>query len=171
MFGLIFLIVISILAVNAPDNQDEIQHLFDRFTCPMPEAGGLWNSSGTIIHGNGTYNWERDGSNGAQPPDTLTCTQVHTLQGVDYYYGQPAVAIGVFYFINDYVSEFIGNKGGAFFQLMAIVLTPAGFNLLGFTIADLSGVALMGVIGIYIMCYIAIGALIYKIISPFAGAS
>lgn len=169
IFGLIFLSLISIISNTAPTNQDTIEDLFDRITCPMPEAGGLWNSSGTIIHGNGTYNWERDGSNGAQPPDTLTCTQVHTLQGVDYYYGQPAVAIGVFYFINDYISELLGNKVSAFFELIAFVLSPASLNFLGYTIADLTGVALMVVIGIYLMCYITIGVMIYKFITPFAG--
>lgn len=169
MFGLIFLTIIAIVNNSAPTNQDTIAHLFDRISCPMPEAGGLWNSSGTIIHGNGTYNWERDGSNGAQPPDTLTCTQVHTLQGVDYYYGQPAVAIGVFYFINDYVSELIGNKVSAFLEMIVFILTPASFTFLGFGIDDLEGVALMTVIGIYLMCYISIGAMIYKLITPFAG--
>jgi len=165
------LAILAILGNTSPSGQDAINNEFERLSCPLPEAGGLWNSSGTIIHGNGTYNWQRDGSNGAQPPDTLTCTQVHTLQGVDYYYGQPAVAIGVFYFINDYVSEVLANKGGAFFTILFYMLTPANLDFLGYTIDDLTGVPLIFILSVYIMCYIAIGALLYKIISPFAGAS
>lgn len=171
VFGLIFLAVIAIISNYAPTNQDTIQVLFDKLNCPMPAITGTWNSSGTIMYDGGRYNY-----NGNLGPSgtvlTLTCTPVHTLDGFDYFYGSPTLPFAGFpFWIGDFVSEIISNKLVAFFQLLSFVLSPASLNILGFTIADIDGLPLMFVIGIYLMCYIAIGAMIYKIISPFAGAS
>lgn len=163
--------MIAIISNYAPDNQATIQNLFDRINCPLPAITGTWNSSGTIMYDGGRYNY-----NGNLGPSgtvlTLTCTQIHTLDGFDYFYGSPTLPFAGFpFWIGDFISEIIANKLGAFFELMGFLLTPASLNVLGYSIADLSGFALMGVIALYIMCYIAIGALLYKIISPFAGAS
>jgi len=153
---------------SAPTSIALIQEQFDKFGCPMPAISGLWNSSGVIQYTNATYNYPNVGNQTL----TLTCTPIHTLNDFDYAYGSPTLAFaGTVFFISDWLSELIANKLAAFFVILFYILTPANFNLLGFTIADISGVALMLVIGIYALCYIAIGALLYKIISPFAGAS
>lgn len=176
IFGLLIIMVMAIVSNTGQTATANIQQLMDRLGCPMPEGNGLWNSSGTITHTNATYNWPNAGGGaGAQPignltnGGTLTCTEVHTLDGVDYYFGQPAVAIGVFFYVNDYISELFGNKVTAVFTMIAYVLAPINFDVFGFTIADLSGVALMLVIGLYVFSYIPIGILIYKAISPFTG--
>lgn len=173
VFGIIFLAVIAIISNYAPDNQDAIQDLFDRINCPMPAISGLVNVTGVITYSDATYNWRNGGGGtGAQPPATLTCTEVHTLEDFDYLYGSPTVPFAGFgFFIGDFISEIIANKLPALFELIGFLLSPASLNILGFTIADIEGFPLMMVIAIYIMCYIAIGALLYKIISPFAGAS
>lgn len=170
---MIFLAVIAIVSNYAPTNQDTIQSLFDRINCPMPAISGLVNVTGTITYSDATYNWRNGGGGtGAQPPATLTCTEVHTIEDFDYLYGQPTLPFAGFgFFIGDWISELLANKLPAFFEMLGFLLSPASLNILGFTISDLSGFALMGVIAIYLMCYIAIGAMMYKIISPFAGAS
>lgn len=169
IFGIIFLAVIAIVSNYAPTNQATIQTLFDRINCPLPAITGTWNSSGTIMYDGGRYNY--NGNLGPSNTDlTLTCTVVHTIDGFDYFYGSPTLPFAGFpFWLADFLSEF-GNKIVAFFELVAFVLSPASLNVLGFTIADLEGFPLMFVIGIYVMCYIAIGAMLYKILSPFAGA-
>lgn len=57
----------------------------------------------------------------------------------------------------------------AFFELVSLFVTPIQFNILGFTINDIGGLAVMLVIAVYALCYIAIGGMIYKLISPFGG--
>lgn len=158
----------AIVGNSAPTSIALIQEQFDKFGCPMPSITGLWNASGVIQYSGATYNYPSVSNQTL----TLTCTPVHTLDSFDYAYGSPTVAFaGTIFFISDWLSEVIVNKLGAFFTILFYILTPANFNVLGFTIADISGIALMLVIGIYALCYIAIGALLYKIISPFAGAS
>ena len=153
---------------SAPTSIALIDEQFDRFACPMPSITGLWNASGVIQYSGATYNYPSV----SNMTLTLTCTPIHTLDSFDYAYGSPTVAFaGTIFFISDWLSELIANKLVAFFTILFYILTPANFNILGFTIADLSGVALMLIIGIYALCYIAIGALLYKIVSPFAGAS
>lgn len=165
IFGLLTIMTFAIVSNSGQTGTANIQSLMDRLGCPMPSATGLYNSSGTLIFDGGTYNYPAVGNQTL----TLTCTEVHTLDGVDYYYGQPAVAIGVFYYINDYLSELFGNKVSAFFTMILYVLTPINFDIWGFTLADIGGTALMVVIGLYIFAYIPIGILIYKAISPFTG--
>lgn len=162
-----FIVILGIVSNTGATATDNIQFQFDRLSCPMPVQTGLWNSSGIIMLTGGTYNYENVGS----PVNTLTCTEVHTLDGVDYYYGQPAVAIGVFYYIGDYISELFGNKVVAIFTLISYILTPANFDILGYTLADVTGIALLFIIGLYSFAYIAIGIFLYKTISPFAGLS
>jgi hypothetical protein len=132
----------------------------------MPEYTGLWNSSGILQRTGQTYNYPSV----SNQTITLTCTSVHTANGFDYCYGCPTVSLaGVMFFIGDWISELVGNKLASLFTLLYFFITPANFNIQGFTISDLSGVALMLVIGAYGISYLLIGVLAYKIISPFTG--
>lgn len=168
IFGLIFLSVTGLINSTAPANLDNIQDLFDRMDCPLPSITGLWNNTGTIEYSGGTYNYPDVGTQVI----TLTCTQVHTLNGFDYAYGSPTIPFaGMPFFFADFISEVIANKLTAFFELIGFLLSPANLSVLGFTVADASQFAQFIIGIIYLFCYVSIGALLYKIISPFAGAS
>jgi hypothetical protein len=170
MFGMLLIVVMGVVGNSGSTGTANIEFQFDRLGCPMPAQSGLWNSSGTIMYTNSTYNWQNGGGGaGAVPPATLTCTEVHTTEGIDYKNGSPLVAIGVFYYVGDYVSELLANKVVAVFTIISYFLTPINFDFFGFTIADLNGPALMVIIGIYIFAYLPIGIFLYKTISPFAG--
>lgn len=166
VFSIILLAIISVVSNSGATATNNINDQFDRLSCPMPAISGLWNNTGTIELSGATYNYPSVSNQTL----TLTCTEVHTLDGFDYAYGSPTVAFaGSMFFIGDWISELIVNKLGAFFTILFYILTPANFEVLGFTIADLSGFALMAVIGLYAIAYIFIGVFIYKTISPFAG--
>lgn len=166
VFGFLIIAVMAIVSNTGQTATTNIQNQFDRIACPMPSNTGLWNSSGTLMYSNGTYNYEAV----SLPTNTLTCTEVHTLDGFDYFYGVPTVPFAGFpFFIGDWISELFANKVSAFFTIIAYILTPINLDVFGFTIADLSGVSLMFVIGLYIFAYIPIGIFIYKAITPFAG--
>lgn len=71
-----------------------------------------------------------------------------------------------------YVADWFSSafqKGGAFFTLVSYIVTPANFNVLGFTLEDLGGIGLLFVVFLYALCYISVGAWVYKTISPFGG--
>jgi hypothetical protein len=165
VFGMMLIAILAILGNTSATALTNIEQQFSRLTCPMPSQTGLWNASGVLQYTGATYNYPSV----SNMTLTLTCTEIHTTNGVDYLYGSPGVAIGVFFFIGDYISELFANKLAAIFTLIAYVLTPANLSFLGFGIDDITGVALMFVISIYVFAYIFIGAMLYKIITPFAG--
>jgi len=163
------LVILALVSNTSATGIANIQKQFNRISCPLPVGSGIWNDTTTnpasFKFDNFAYN-KRSVSNNTL---TFTCSEVRTQHGVDYNYGQPAVAIGIFFYVNDYIGELLFNKGGAVATIIGFILTPANFNILGFTLANISGVALMFVIGLYALCYICIGAMVYKILSPFAG--
>ena len=172
IFAIIFLAVLAIISNTSQTSIANINIQFNRITCVLPSITGLWNSSGTIIYnpqsGNPTYNYP-DKDNQTL---TLTCTNVHTINGFDYLCGAPfSTFCGELIYVGDYLSEIMANKATAFFTIVFFILTPANFNILGFTIADLSGIPLMFLIAVYAICYIAIGAMLYKTLSPFSGGT
>lgn len=164
-FGIMLILIFGFITSQSPENVDFIQVQFNRLTCPMPASTGLWNSSGTLIFDNGTYNYPDVGTQTL----TLTCTDVHTLDGVDYYFGQPTVAIGVFFYITDLFSEMF-NKLAAFFTILGVYLSPINFTILDTQLGDLPTFAQAFIILLYLFAYTGIGIGIYKIISPFGGA-
>lgn len=174
IFGFLIIAVFAIISNSGQTGTANISNRFEELNCPMPEASGLWSQPASNGLGDNSTFLQRNGETYNVPSDTnstltLTCTPVHTAAGVNYAFGRGlGVAIGVFYYINDYISEFF-FKAGALLQLIAYILSPINFDIMGFTIADLDGISLMVVIGLYIFAYIPIGIFIYKAITPFAG--
>lgn len=174
VFGFMIIAVFAIVSNTGATATANIGARFEEIGCPMPEQSGLWSDpasngqgvNSTLLQRDGfTYNYPNSGNQTL----TLTCTPVHTMNGLDYCFGCPSPpAVGVLIFIGDYISEFF-FKASAFFQIIGYILTPINFDIMGFTIADLDGISLMIVIGLYIFAYIPIGIFLYKAISPFAG--
>lgn len=179
MFGMIIIALMGIISNTGATATANIGQQLDRLGCPMPSQTGLWNNTGTITYTNYTYNYEAVNLNTL----TLTCSEIHTLDGYDYQFGvfevQPffsngtgfqfGVAIGWAFYLGDAISEIFANKLVAIFTIVSYFLAPINFDIFGFTLADISGVALMVIIGIYIFAYLPIAIFLYKVITPFAG--
>jgi hypothetical protein len=76
--------------------------------------------------------------------------------------------VGFFYYFADSMGSFF-QRINQFFVLVGLFISPTSFDLLGYTISDLTAFALILVVVAYAIAYIAISAMIYKIVSPFAG--
>lgn len=110
------LIIMVVFAFIFQDTLGGLSTAQARITCPWPALSGLWNSSGVLQYTNGTYNYP----NVSNQTLTLTCTDVHTLDGVDYYYGSPAAnAVGALFFLGDVFSSFF-DRVAAFFEMIAL---------------------------------------------------
>lgn len=117
VFPLVFL-AISTLIFSGNIDDSGIPAEMEKIGCPMPSSSGLWNSSGTIMYSNGTYNYEAVGV----PVNTLTCSNVHTLDGYDYFYGAPTVPFAGFpLFLGDWLSVAV-EKAGAMFAIVGVYL-------------------------------------------------
>lgn len=164
-FSIVLIIVIGFVSNQNATSLSDVQDRFEELLCPMPAGSGLWNNTGTITYSGGTYNYP----NVSNQTLTLTCTPIHTLDGVDYAFGQPTVAVGVFFFAVDYISEGL-HKVGSFFAIIGIYLTPINFEILGFDLNDVGTLGTMAIISMYLFCYTWIGIGIYKVVNPFGGS-
>lgn len=145
-------------ATSSANMQDQIFFM----NCPFPIYDGIasltdiddFSVSYTVAYGNGTSN---DGTFFECTVDGSHLKGANTIikeYGATFFDTIPYGWLG---YIADYISVGLQHLQ-AFFTLVAFMITPVNFDVLGYTIADLSGIALMFVIGIYIFCYVGIGA-------------
>lgn len=124
----------------------------ENLACPMPSITGLWNSSGTIVYLNATYNYP-DVSNQTL---TLTCSQVHTLNGFNYAYGSPTIPIaGVPFFLGDFISVAFEKLGSTLVLAFSWLVFPAFID----------GLTFMIWINIPLFAFLGFG--IYRAVNPF----
>lgn len=122
-----------------------VEQLSNRIECPFPAISGLWNSSGTIMYSGATYNY----ANVSSPVLTLTCTEIHTLNGHDYAYGSPTVSFaGTMFFVGDWLSELFANKVSAIFTLIITIVNAP---------AEVTGLAWFTYLNIFFILAIALG--------------
>ena len=168
MFGILLIMIMSLISNTSPTALQRIQYQFDRLNCPFPLFTGqdqlIINGElafgvnvTRVQNGDGTINGTRyicafdplSGPNGAT---------VFTVEYVNYQetcFG--FIPCGWFTYAGDFLTK-VADKFESFFSLIVYILTPINFDIMGFTLSDLDGLSLAIVIGIYIFAYIGIGA-------------
>lgn len=177
VFGIIFLLLLAIASNASDTGLQSIQDQMYLMNCPLPIYNGIatLNSiDGYALNYTIAYNNTVD-SNGTFfrcSLDLLSNPHFNASSEIkEYGYTLfSAIPIGWLGFVSDSLTV-LGQRIYAFFTLVSFFVTPSNFNLLGYTIADLTGIALMIVIGAYGLCYLFIGAMVYKIVSPFSGVT
>lgn len=175
IFGIMFLAVLGLISNTSEESVIKIQDQMFLMNCPMPIYNGvatLHTIEGYALNYTVTYasNIKAD-FNGTK----FICTASDGLLGASttiYAYGASTFWGTLPYGWIGYISDTLGNVFSqlqAFFTLVSYFVTPENFNILGYTSNDLGGIILMLCALMYAFCYIAIGALLYKVISPFAG--
>ena len=183
LFGMMLLIIMSIVSNSGETSIVNIENQLFLFNCPAPLFNGIVNATdpGTTIEGFAVV-WDSSeviyGGDNNQTGTFFDCyiapLTPHPAFGVNLSqknYGETAfsvIPIGWFSYLGDTLSNGFA-KLQAMLTLITFILTPVNFSIMGFTIADLSGLALMAVIALYAIAYIFIGIFIYKTISPFVG--
>ena len=169
--------MLMVLAIVSNTSEDSINNIEDQMflaNCPLPIFDQVATANDivgfavnyTVTFGNGT---DTDGS-------FFECTAEDGLFGVSVTvkeYGATlfsAIPIGWLGYLADSITVLF-ERLYAVFTLITYFVTPANFNILGYGLADVDGIALMLIIGIYALCYIAVGVWIYKTVSPFSGVS
>jgi len=179
LFGIIFLTLLGIVSNSSENSLDRIQTQMYLMNCPFP----LYDAVATV--GNPSYigfqlNYTLTfGTGGSNTTGTYFRCYVDPTSNPEYQinvqtknYGETAfgfIPIGWLSYIGDNLSvAFV--RIVAFFTLISYFVSPSNFDILGYTIADITGVALLFVILLYGLCYVFIGAMIYKIVSPASDA-
>lgn len=166
--------ILGIISNTSQEGTDRIEQQMFLMNCPMPTVNVL--PTLTNITG---FNVEYTMNYSTAHANTVTVFECY-LNGENY-----AVNTVVydpdegFFSLFDNAFAWMGyifssaqalfQKMYAFGTLVTFFITPTNFNIFGYTIADLSGMALSIVVIIYAMCYIAIGAFLYKVLVPSGG--
>lgn len=177
-WSILIIVIFAIISNSSALGLQKINNQFNLLTCPLPISNG-------IDYLNGTINYDRD-INGAPTQisggtivgtyyicKTLNNNQNSITTDIKQYgfnctFGSFAVApCGFLGYISDWIGATV-QKLLATVTLLGFILTPINFNILGYTIANIGGIPLMMVIGIYAIAYVGIGIYLYKTASPVA---
>ena len=177
VFGVIFLMLLAVVSNTSATSLQNIQDQMYLMNCPLPIYNGvatLTSIDGFALNYTIAYNNTVD-SNGTFfrcSLDLLSNPHFNASAEIkEYGYTLfSAIPIGWLGYVADSLTV-LWQRIYAFFTLVSFFVTPTNFNILGYTIADLAGIALMIVIGIYGLCYLFIGAMLYKLFSPFSGVT
>ena len=186
IFGIMFLVLLGIVSNTSEDSTTRIQRQMFLINCPEPSYDGQYNASNITIDGFTTLLGTNDANNPylnnvtfgnlgtvfrchIAPLTPGLAAQINT-SNKDYQATTLGFPSGWFSFAGDFIGALF-QRINQFFTLIGYFVLPTGFDIMGYGIGELSGYAIMFVVGIYALCYIFIGAMLYKIISPFAGAS
>jgi|SRR6185503_8053707 len=177
VFGVIILVIFSIISNTGSSSINNISFQFHKITCPLPLSKGVDYLNGTIIYdtdinGSATdIEQEKVGTFYKCTQDSITGNLITTTVIKEYNANCfDVIPCGILGYWGDYLS-ILTEKALAIFTLIAYVLTPINFSILGYTIMDIGAVALIFVIGLYAFCYIVIGVWIYKAVIPHGGIS
>lgn len=183
IFGILLLVVMSIVSNSGEQSLQEIEYQMYLFNCPDPIYQGTIDTQNAIIDGFVLTNYtitQSEVQSGFFGYSTFNGTQFQcNRDSITGAYGANIIIkeygatvtnfpVGWFGYAGDWLSNGL-QKVQVFFTLIAFVLTPANFSILGYTLEDLGGIAVMFIVGLYAVAYIFLGAWIYKTVSPFAG--
>lgn len=177
-----FLAVLGIVSNSSAESIDVIQGQMFIMNCPLP----IYNGVATLdpiapfngfalnytVTSNPDITTDFNGTKFECTYDPLSAPPHLGANTVIYNYGATTFFGTIPYGWLGYLSDTLGNIFGrlqAMFTLISFFVAPTNFNILGYSLTDLGGFALMFVIAIYAFCYIAIGAFLYKTLSPFSG--
>lgn len=172
-FGVLIIIIFAIVSNTSATGLQNIEFQFFKMTCPYPIGQGVYNFNATFPLYDDYIEYGKDinGNDTSVLADQvgsfIECTQdpiTGNLQmnvAIKEYNAScfSAFPCGFFGYVNDLLGQIL-VKIVAFFTFLGFFLTPINFNILGYTIADISGVGLMIVIGLYGFAYLGIGVFI-----------
>lgn len=178
IFAIMFLALLAIVTNVGEDSQERIQNQMFLMNCPPPIYDGVVNATapGTTIDGFAFVYDENEvihNGNGTVIRCTITpLTPFPAFQVFMTEKNYQEVTLGFPSGWFSYMGDFMGSYMQRIikvFELIGYFVTPTNFNILGYTLTDLSLIPLAMVIALYAFCYIGIGILIYKVVSPFSG--
>lgn len=189
--GILSIVFLMILAIVSNVNQTSINNIEDQIflmNCPLPIYEGVAsgnpvtltpiNITGFSVEYFILHNRDINGNSTSNDQDKVgtefDCNANNGLFGASVTTRQYGITLfnfipyGFVGYLADWLSHTFENLS-ALFVLISYFISPLNFNILNITIADLSGIALFFVIGIYAFCYVSIGIMLYKVLSPFSG--
>ena len=175
LFGIFMLMIMGIVSNTSQTAIEAVENQIWRINCPLPLNGARPEPSSldiqgltlnyTILYDNSTdyhvtvFHCDNDPITGGLRANfevyTATTSWFDTTTGTLFYASATITQLG--------------QKVVAFLTLFSFILTPANFEILGYTIGDLTGAGLAVVVGIYIVAYVFIAIWIFTEIAGAIG--
>ncbi len=181
LVGIFIIIILGIVGNTGQSSILNIQDQLFLINCPDPIFEGVATNvtiSGFAVFYTITHDRDINGNFTSNDQDKVgtefDCTVTNHLFGVSTStreYGATLFSVinyGWFGYVADWLSHTL-EKASSLFVLIAYFVTPSNFDIMGFTLDDLEGIALIIILGVYVFCYIPIAIFVYKAISPFVG--
>lgn len=178
IIGIFILLIMAIVSNSGQSSITRIENQLYLINCPAPLYDAV--ASNTVIEGfavNYTVAYGAGSQNGTNTFNTIFECAIDSITGNKQVFTiikeyDPSVwgsfTLQWFDYAGDWLSTQvlkIGNYG----ILISYIMTPANFDILGFTLNDLNVVGLAIIIGLYIFAYIPIIVFAYKSLMPFTG--
>lgn len=129
--------------------------------CPLPTISTINYLNGTIVDDVRGAKY----TCGLNPIGEFTSVEPQQYNATLY----NVIPYGWYYFVGDTITD-IFFKATALATLIVGFLSPLNFNIFGYGINDIGAVAVTIIVVIYAISYLAIGAFLWKTISPFTRA-
>lgn len=179
MFSIVLLSMLGFVSNTSSDAIDLIQGQMFLMNCPFP----IYNGVATLVEIDGFalnytvvyHNDIKTDFNGtafectydplSAPPHIGANTHIRQYGATTFWGTLPYGWLG---YLSDSLGTFV-NRTQALFTLISFYVTPSNFNILGMTLSNIPTIASLFIILIYAFCYITIGIMLYKVVSPFSG--
>jgi len=180
VFSILFLIILAIISNSSITGQNEITNQISIMSCPFPIQEGVYNTTSRNVDHDREINPTTHFLTGNTTSDITKKAGTFFRCYTELNAGQqvPAVTVmplpygatcgyifpcGWFAWVADTIL-ILEQKLTAFFTIISFFITPVNFNIVGYTIGDLSGVASTFVLGIYMFIYLGIAIFIFSAI-------
>lgn len=175
LFGIFTLIVMGIVSNTSQTAITAVENQIFLINCPMPLNGAIGTLDQidgltvnyTIVHDNDTSDYHItvficyiDSITG----NLSANTEIYT-SGTDWF----SSTTGTLFYLSAGITSLLG-KVVSFLTIFSFILTPANFEVLGYTLDDLSGISVMVVVGLYITAYVFIVVWLWVTFNPFKGS-
>ena len=181
ILGLFIIIILGIVSNTGQTSIRNIQGQLFIANCPSPIFEGVATDldiSGFAVVYNVTHSKDINGNTTTNDQDKVgtkfECTMVNGLFQVSTttrQYGATLFSVIPYGWVG-YISDWLSlqlSKMQAMFTLLAYFVTPANFDIMGFTLNDVGGMGLVVIIALYAFAYLPILIFAYKTLSPFVG--
>ena len=183
LLGLFIIVILGIVGNTGASSVANIQREIFFMNCPAPIYHGvatLVSINGlslnyTVDYGSSTQDFQNtfNGTYFLCTYDPLSAPPHLTASTIIKAYGDTLfgfIPVGWLGYIGDWFTHFF-EQLQALTTLITYFILPTNFDIMGFTLDDLGGIALIIIVLLYAICYIPIVIFAYKALSPFVGLS
>lgn len=170
LFGILMLMIMALISNSSEGSMERVENEIYLMNCPLPLNGARPNPTSLDIEGL-TVTYDTLYDNSTDYHVTVFICRIDPITGEKTVSDEVYTATtnwfdtttGTLFYASSVISS-LGEKAVHFLTLLSFIITPANFEIMGYTLDDLSGIALGVVIGLYVISYVFIAIWIFTMV-------